>query len=125
MQPHPQMGRQPLEDKQLTIARSAGSLTFPSNFMLIGALNPCPCGSYGDPVKGCTCSNAMVSRYQPNPERVRGISEPVLDRIDAPKQTKTWRFHPVVVFSCTHSSERAWSVQVSDGCAFLARTGDV
>ena len=59
-----EMLRQPMEDKQLTIARSAGSLTFPSNFMLIGALNPCPCGWYGDPVRECTCSNAMVSRYQ-------------------------------------------------------------
>jgi magnesium chelatase family protein len=71
-----EMLRQPMEDKQLTIARSAGSLTFPSNFMLIGALNPCPCGWYGDPVRECTCSNAMVSRYQ------KRISGPLLDRID-------------------------------------------
>jgi magnesium chelatase family protein len=71
-----EMLRQPLEDKQLTIARSAGSLTFPSNFMLIGAMNPCPCGYYGDPVQECTCSNAMVSRYQ------KRISGPLLDRID-------------------------------------------
>jgi len=71
-----EMLRQPLEDKQLTIARSAGSLTFPSNFMLIGAMNPCPCGYYGDPVRECTCSNAMVSRYQ------KRISGPLLDRID-------------------------------------------
>jgi magnesium chelatase family protein len=71
-----EMLRQPLEDKQLTIARSAGSLTFPSNFMLIGAMNPCPCGYYGDPVKECTCSPAMVSRYQ------KRISGPLLDRID-------------------------------------------
>jgi magnesium chelatase family protein len=71
-----EMLRQPMEDKQLTIARSAGSLTFPSNFMLVGAMNPCPCGWYGDPVKECTCSNAMVSRYQ------KRISGPLLDRID-------------------------------------------
>ena len=71
-----EMLRQPLEDKQLTIARSAGSLTFPSNFMLIGAMNPCPCGFYGDPVQECTCSNAMVTRYQ------KRISGPLLDRID-------------------------------------------
>ncbi|MEJ2211168.1 MAG: YifB family Mg chelatase-like AAA ATPase, partial [Anaerolineae bacterium] len=67
-----EMLRQPLEDKRLTIARSAGSLTFPSNFMLIGAMNPCPCGYYGDPVQECTCSNAMVSRYQ------KRISGPLL-----------------------------------------------
>lgn len=71
-----EMLRQPLEDKQLTIARSAGSLTFPSNFMLIGALNPCPCGWYGDPVHECTCSMNMINRYQ------KRISGPLLDRID-------------------------------------------
>jgi magnesium chelatase family protein len=71
-----EMLRQPLEDRKLTIARSSGSLTFPSNFMFIGALNPCPCGYYGDAVKECTCSLAMVSRYQ------KRISGPLLDRID-------------------------------------------
>ncbi len=71
-----EMLRQPLEDKQLTIARSSGSLTFPTNFMLIAAQNPCPCGYYGDPVKECTCSNSMVSRYQ------KRISGPLLDRFD-------------------------------------------
>lgn len=71
-----EMLRQPLEDKQLTVARSSGSLTFPANFMLIAAQNPCPCGWYGDPVKECTCSPAMVTRYQ------KRISGPLLDRID-------------------------------------------
>jgi magnesium chelatase family protein len=71
-----EMLRQPLEDKRLTIARSSGSLTFPSNFMLIGALNPCPCGYYGDSLKECTCSLSVVSRYQ------KRISGPLLDRID-------------------------------------------
>jgi magnesium chelatase family protein len=71
-----EMLRQPMEDKRLTIARSAGSLTFPANFMLIGAQNPCPCGYYGDPVRECTCSSSMVSRYQ------KRISGPLLDRID-------------------------------------------
>jgi magnesium chelatase family protein len=71
-----EMLRQPLEDKQLTISRSSGSLTFPTNFMMIGSMNPCPCGWYGDPVRECTCSNTMVSRYQ------KRISGPLLDRID-------------------------------------------
>ncbi len=71
-----EMLRQPLEDRRLTISRSSGSLTFPANFMLVGALNPCPCGWFGDPVKECTCSLAMVSRYQ------KRISGPLLDRID-------------------------------------------
>jgi len=71
-----EMLRQPLEDRKLTISRSSGSLTFPANFMLIGSMNPCPCGYYGDPVKECTCSPVMVSRYQ------KRISGPLLDRID-------------------------------------------
>ena len=49
--------RQPIEDKIVTISRAQGTLTFPANFMLIGAMNPCPCGYYGDPVKACTCSS--------------------------------------------------------------------
>jgi magnesium chelatase family protein len=68
--------RQPLEDKFVSIARVSGSLTFPANFMLIGAMNPCPCGYYGDPVKECTCSLSNVLRYQ------KRISGPLLDRID-------------------------------------------
>jgi magnesium chelatase family protein len=56
--------RQPMEDKIVTISRAQGTLTFPANFMLIAAMNPCPCGYFGDPVKECTCSLSMVSRYQ-------------------------------------------------------------
>ncbi len=68
--------RQPLEDKQVTISRAQGSLTFPADFQLIAAMNPCPCGYYGDPVKECTCSNSVITRYQ------KRISGPMLDRID-------------------------------------------
>jgi len=68
--------RQPMEDKQVTISRAQGSLTFPANFQLIAAMNPCPCGYYGDLVKECTCSNSMITRYQ------KRISGPMLDRID-------------------------------------------
>jgi magnesium chelatase family protein len=71
-----EMLRQPLEDKQLTIARSAGSVTFPSSFMLIGSMNPCPCGWFSDPVRECSCTNTMVTRYQ------KRVSGPLLDRID-------------------------------------------
>jgi len=68
--------RQPIEDKIVTISRAQGSLTFPANFQLVGAMNPCPCGFYGDPVKPCTCSPGIVTKYQ------KRISGPLLDRID-------------------------------------------
>jgi magnesium chelatase family protein len=56
--------RQPMEDKIVTITRAQGSVTFPANFMFVAAMNPCPCGYYGDPVKQCSCSSSQVSRYQ-------------------------------------------------------------
>lgn len=68
--------RQPMEDKVVTISRASGSLTFPANFMLVAAMNPCPCGFYGDTLRACTCSSTMVSNYQ------KRISGPLLDRID-------------------------------------------
>jgi magnesium chelatase family protein len=68
--------RQPLEDKVVTISRAQGSLTFPANFQLIAAMNPCPCGYYNDPLKPCTCSSQVVTKYQ------KRISGPLLDRID-------------------------------------------
>ena len=68
--------RQPIEDRVVTISRAAGSLTFPASFMLIGAMNPCPCGYYGDPTNECTCSMQVISRYQ------KRISGPLMDRMD-------------------------------------------
>lgn len=68
--------RQPVEDKIVTISRARGSLTFPANFLLVGAMNPCPCGYYGDAIHACTCTPTMINRYQSR------ISGPLLDRID-------------------------------------------
>jgi magnesium chelatase family protein len=65
-----------MEDKIVTISRAKGSLTFSANFQLIAAMNPCPCGYYGDSLKPCTCAHAMVTKYQ------KRISGPLLDRID-------------------------------------------
>jgi len=68
--------RQPLEDGKVTISRAAGSLTFPAAFMLIAAMNPCPCGHYGNVKRECRCSPAQVQKYRGR------ISGPLLDRID-------------------------------------------
>ena len=68
--------RQPMEDKVVTISRAQGSLTFSANFQLIAAMNPCPCGYYGDARKPCTCAASTVTKYQ------KRISGPLLDRID-------------------------------------------
>ncbi len=68
--------RQPIEDKLVTISRAKGSITFPANFLLVGARNPCPCGFYGDPQQACNCTPNQIQRYQSR------LSGPLLDRID-------------------------------------------
>ncbi len=68
--------RQPLEDHVVTISRAQWNVTFPCNFMLVCAMNPCPCGFHGDPKKECRCPPSMVSKYQ------RRISGPLMDRMD-------------------------------------------
>jgi len=71
-----EMLRQPLEDGTVTIARSAMTLCFPSSFMLVAAMNPCPCGFFGDASRECRCTPAIIQRY------LSKISGPLLDRID-------------------------------------------
>ena len=68
--------RQPLEDLRVTISRAAMSITYPANFMLIAAMNPCPCGFLTDPKHACNCSHHQIHRYRSK------ISGPLLDRID-------------------------------------------
>lgn len=71
-----EMLRVPLEDKQITISRVKAKITYPANFILIAAMNPCPCGYYGSSVKECVCSPSTRERY------IRKISGPLLDRFD-------------------------------------------
>jgi magnesium chelatase family protein len=68
--------REPLESGMVTISRARGSITFPARFLLVAAMNPCPCGYYGDSKRSCSCPEATVSRYQ------RRVSGPLLDRFD-------------------------------------------
>lgn len=68
--------RQPLEEGSVTLARSGGTLTFPARIMLVAAMNPCPCGFYGDTTRECRCTPGIIQRY------LAKVSGPLLDRID-------------------------------------------
>ena len=68
--------RQPIEDGQVSVARVNASFTYPSRFMLICGMNPCPCGYFGDQLRECTCTETEIKRY------MRRISGPLMDRID-------------------------------------------
>ncbi|MBR5329455.1 MAG: YifB family Mg chelatase-like AAA ATPase [Firmicutes bacterium] len=71
-----QVLRQPLEDHKVHVSRASGTYTFPADFQLIAACNPCPCGFFGDPDRECTCSESQISRY------FNKIGGPLMDRID-------------------------------------------
>ncbi len=78
--------RQPLEEGRVTISRASSSLTYPARFMLVAAMNPCPCGFYGDPRRPCTCNPHQINTYRSR------ISGPLLDRIDLQVQVPAVRF---------------------------------
>ena len=91
--------RQPMEDRVVTISRAQGSVTFPANFMLVSAMNPCPCGYYGDPKRTCTCAPSMVSRYQ------KRVSGPLLDRIDMFVEVPRVKYEKLVEGPTTEGSQ--------------------
>lgn len=73
--------RQPVEDRRVTISRSAYTVSYPASFMLVASMNPCPCGYYNHPTRRCTCSPGDVQRY------LKRLSGPLLDRIDLHVET--------------------------------------
>ncbi|MGQ9689373.1 MAG: YifB family Mg chelatase-like AAA ATPase [Desulfobaccales bacterium] len=98
--------RQPLEEGRVTISRATTSLTYPARFMLVAAMNPCPCGFYGDPRKPCTCTPHQINTY-----RAR-ISGPLLDRIDIQVQVPAVRFQELAAPAEAHGGSQAMRAQV-------------
>lgn len=95
--------RQPLEDSVVTISRASVSLSYPARFMLIAAMNPCPCGYATDPSNECTCNSAMIQRYMSR------ISGPLLDRIDIHIEVPAVPFSELAEKEAGEKSERVRS----------------
>lgn len=94
--------RQPLEDGRVVIARAAHAVTFPARFLLVGAMNPCPCGYAGDSARGCICAAADVARY-----RAR-LSGPLIDRIDIRVEVRSV---PIGALASARPAERSRDVR--------------
>jgi magnesium chelatase family protein len=113
--------RQPLEDGIVTIARAAMSLTYPARFMLAAAMNPCPCGWFGDPQHSCSCGSLGVQRY------LARVSGPLLDRIDIHLEVPTVRYQALVEQGSGEPSaavqERVDRARVQQRERFASRSG--
>ncbi len=90
--------RQPIEDGNVTISRAKITLQFPANFMLVAAMNPCPCGYFTDPNKECTCNTGQIQKY------LAKISGPLLDRIDIHIEVPAVRFKELTSNAKTENS---------------------
>ena len=90
--------RQPLEAGQVTVTRAAASVDFPARFMLVAAMNPCPCGYFGDPKRQCTCSPTQVRHY------LSRVSGPLMDRIDIQIEVPAVPFKDLSADTCGPSS---------------------
>jgi len=91
--------RQPLEDGMVTVARAAATVTFPAQFTLVAAQNPCPCGYFSDPTKACVCTPGQIMKYQ------KKISGPLLDRIDLCVEVGRVEYEKLTSESVGESSE--------------------
>jgi len=94
--------RQPLENKSVCISRAQHSVTFPASFLLVAALNPCPCGFFGDKKRQCVCSKQQVSNY------LEKLSGPLLDRIDLQVTIPSLDYTDIKEHTDTHSSEELY-----------------
>jgi len=94
--------RQPMEDGKVTISRALFSITYPANFMLVAAMNPCPCGYYTDPNKQCTCTPQQIQRY------LAKISGPLLDRIDIQIEVPAVQYREL---ASTHGGEKSENIR--------------
>lgn len=110
--------RQPLEDRKVTITRVSGKLTFPSDFMLVCAMNPCKCGYYGHPTKHCTCSQSDIKKY------VSKISGPLLDRIDIQVEMPSLSYDEVSQTASPAETSAVIAERVNRARAFAAKRTD-
>ena len=90
--------RQPMEDKSVTISRAATTITYPASFMLVAAMNPCPCGYFSDPKHECHCSPQQIQRYRSK------ISGPLMDRIDIHVEVPAVPYQHLATGKCSESS---------------------
>jgi len=90
--------RQPMEDGFVTIARAVTSITYPARFMLVAAMNPCPCGYFSDPNHECTCTHTRIHRYRSK------ISGPLLDRMDIHVDVPAVRYKDLASMDTTETS---------------------
>ncbi|MHB8111116.1 MAG: YifB family Mg chelatase-like AAA ATPase [Syntrophorhabdaceae bacterium] len=90
--------RQPIEDEIVTISRASHAVTFPARFMLVAAMNPCPCGYFGDPKRACTCTGTQIYKYRSR------ISGPLLDRIDIHIEVPPVNIRELATDRCEESS---------------------
>lgn len=91
--------RQPLEDGNITVSRALGSINYPAGFMLVAAMNPCPCGFLTDPQKECVCTPLQIQRYRSR------VSGPLLDRIDIQVEVPALRYQDLASKDAGESSE--------------------